>query len=88
MRIQVLNPANFYKPVPHGTVENFIQKGNAKDGIVLQVTPATDSDLRIFHDDRGALYFDDKAGLTSAQVSTHSDFGLTFFSINEDKKTA
>ena len=87
MRIQVLNPANSYKPVPHEAVENFIQRGNAKDGIVLKVTPAEDYNLGIVHDDTGALNFSDKAGLYSIGVSTHSDYyGLTWFAINENKK--
>ncbi len=88
MRIQVLNPANSYKPVPPETVENFIQRGNAKDGIVLQVIPNEGSDLRMFNGDRGPLYFDDQAGVISAQMSAHSNFGLTFFSITENKKAA
>lgn len=86
MRIQVLNPANAYKAMPREAVRDFIQGSAVKDGIVLQVTPNEGSDLRMFHDDRGALYFDNKAGLESMQVSTHSNLGLTFFSITEGKK--
>lgn len=84
MRIQILSPANSYKPVPNGAVEDFIKRSAASNGIVFKVTPNEGSNLRIFNGDRGPLYFDGNAEVTSAQMSAHSKFGLTFCSIHDE----
>lgn len=84
MRIQILNPANCYKPLQQKEVKDFIKGDPTKDGIVFKVTPGKDRNLRIVHEEPIALDFDDKAGLMSLGVSAHSDlYGLTWFSINE-----
>ncbi len=88
MRIQVLNPANAYKPIESKAVRGFLEGDSVKEGVVLKVSPTEGHDLKVIHANSGAFYFDDKAGLSRIQLSALTDFGLTHFAINDDKKAA
>ncbi len=88
MRIQVLNPANAYKPIEPKAVRGFLEGNSVKDGVVLKINPTEGHDLKIINADSGALYFDDKAGLSRIQLSALTDFGLTHFAVNDERKVA
>ncbi len=92
MRIQVLNPADSYRPVPHEAVRDFINAEAVKDEIILKVTSTEGSNLKIVHDDTSPIYLGNKVRLASMQVSAYSDYGsdygLTYFAVTENKRAA